>query len=207
VKEYLEDKQEALIPGDNNVYVKLSERLGAPGSRRFVKVLEAMVTPDEAELFLELPKPATCEELAGRLKIDQKSLGAKLEAMHEKGIVNKVDQGYVSHRNIVMFHHMAHSIIPEDQKPLVYPLWEDFFWNEWRDILVDEFERRLAATGARGHRVMPARKALDISLNIRPDQILWYEDMNAIIERGNNITATACGCRVIWGKCDSPLHV
>jgi hypothetical protein len=170
-------------------------------------VLKAMVTPEEAGLLLELPKPTTCEDLAGRLKTDAKSLRPKLEAMQEKGIVNLVEQGYVSHRNIVMFHHMAHSIIPENLKPSVYPLWEDFFWNEWRDILVDGFERRLASSGARGHRVMPARKALDISPKIRPDQILWYEDMNAIIERGKNITATACGCRVIWGKCDSPLHV
>jgi hypothetical protein len=195
-----------LMAGDNNVYLNLSERLGAPGSQRFVKVLEAMVTPEEAGLLLELPKPATCEELAGKLKTDVKSLRMKLVAMQEKGIVNLVEQGYVSHRNIVMFHHMAHSIIPEDLKPSVYPLWEDFFWNEWRDILVDGFETRLASLGARGHRVMPARKALDISPKIRPEQILWYEDMKAIIERGKNITATACGCRVIWGKCDSPLH-
>jgi hypothetical protein len=203
----IETNRRIAMPNVKDVYMNLSERLGAPGSKRFVKVLEAMVTPEEGELLLELPKPATCEELAGRLKTDEKSLRAKLETMKEKGIVNSVEQGYVSHRNIVMFHHMAHSVIPEDQKPSIYPLWEDFFWNEWRDILVDEFERRLATVGARGHRVVPARKALDISPNILPEQILWYEDMKAMIERGKNIVATACGCRVIWGKCDAPLHV
>ena len=194
------------MTGKSDVYLRLSERLGAPGSQRFARVLEAMVTPEEGELLLELPQPATVEELAGRLSCDAESLREKLAAMKEKGIVNVVEKGYVSHRNIVMFHHMAHSVIPEDQKPAVYPLWEDFFWNEWEDILVDEFEKRLAATGAKGHRVIPARKALDISPNIRPEQILWYEDMKAIIERGKSLTATACGCRVIWGKCDSPLH-
>ena len=191
----------------NELYSQYSERLGARGSQRFAKVLEAMVTPEEARLLMELQKPAKCEELAGRLKTGEDALRAKLESMKEKGILNKVEQGYVSHRNIVMFHHSAHSLIPEELKPSVYPLWEDFFWNEWRDILVDEFERRLAATGAKAHRVVPARKALDISPNIQPDQILWYEDMKEMIKRGKKITATACGCRVIWGKCDSPLHV
>ncbi len=193
------------MTSENNVYDQLSERLGAKGSKRFVKVLEAMVTPEEARLLLELRTPTKSAELAARLKVDEKSLQAKLVAMNEKGIVNKVDQGFVSHRNIVMFHHMAHSLIPENLKPAIYPLWEDFFWNEWRDILVDEFERRLAATGGKAHRVMPASKALDIS-NIPAEQILWYEDVRQMINRGKDIVVTACGCRVIWGKCDSPLH-
>ena len=35
---------------------------------------------------------------------------------------------------------------------------EDLFWKEWRDILLAEFERRLAAIGAKGYRTIPARK-------------------------------------------------
>lgn len=191
----------------SEAYEKLSERLGAPGSKRFVKVLEAMVTPEEAALLLEMEKPVKSAELAARLKTDEKALSEKLSAMKEKGILTSGEQGYVSHRNIVMFHHMAHAIIPEHLKPDIYPLWEDFFWNEWRDILVDGFEKRLAASGAKGHRVVPARKALDISPNIPQDQILWYEDMRAMINRGKSVIISNCGCRVIWRKCDSPIDV
>ena len=36
---------------------------------------------------------------------------------------------------------------------------EDFFWKEWRDILLAEFEGRLGAMGAKGFRSIPARKA------------------------------------------------
>jgi hypothetical protein len=191
----------------NDVYETLTARLGAPGSKRFIKVLQAMVTPDEAVLLVELPKPTTAKELAARLKTDEKKLTAKLESMKEKGLVNQMGEGWVSHRNVVMFHHSAQALIPEELKPSIYPLWADFFWNEWRDILVDEFEHRLATSGARGHRVIPARKALSMSPKVKPEQILWYEDMEAMIKRGKSILATACGCRVIWGKCDSPLHV
>jgi hypothetical protein len=192
---------------ENEVYSKLAAQLGVPGAKRFIKVLEAMVTPEEAQLLLELPKPATVEELAARLKTGEASLRTKLEDMKERGLLNLVDQGYVSHRNVVMFHHSAHSLIPENLKPSIYPLWADFFWNEWRDILVDEFEYRLKTIGAKGHRVIPARKALSASPNIRPDQILWYEDMDEMIKRGKSIICSPCGCRVIWRKCESPVDI
>jgi uncharacterized protein (DUF342 family) len=100
----------------NDVYSQLSARLGAPGSLRFVKVLEAMVTPDEAGLILELKTPMTARELAAKLKTGEKEIQAKLEAMKEKGLIMSVEKGYLSHMNIVMFHHMAHSLIPEERK-------------------------------------------------------------------------------------------
>ena len=35
---------------------------------------------------------------------------------------------------------------------------DGFFWNEWQDILLAEFEHRLAAIGAKGLRIVPTRK-------------------------------------------------
>ena len=35
---------------------------------------------------------------------------------------------------------------------------DGFFWNEWQDILLAEFEHRLAAIGTKGYRIVPARK-------------------------------------------------
>jgi DNA-binding transcriptional ArsR family regulator len=190
-----------------DVYEKLTDRLGAPGSQRFIKVLKAMVTPEEARILLELPKPMTCADLAKKLNVDEKTLQAQLDAIKEKGLINLGEQGYVSHNNIVMFHHSAQALIPAELKPSIYPLWEDFFFNEWRDILMDGFEARLAKIGAKGHRVFPASKALRASPDIPRDQILWYEDMEQMIERGKSIISTDCGCRVIWRKCDKPIHI
>jgi len=191
----------------NSTYELISEKMGAPGSQRFVKVLKSMLTPEEAKLILELQQPVTARELAARLKTDEADLGKKLEAMLEKGIIFKGEQGYLAHRNIVMFHHMAHSLIPDDQKPAAYALWDDFFFAEWRDILVDEFEVRLAKVGAKGHRVVPARRALDLSPKVDRKQVLWYEDMDQMIERGKSVVIGNCGCRVIWRKCDNPIDV
>jgi ubiquinone/menaquinone biosynthesis C-methylase UbiE len=41
-----------------------------------------------------------------------------------------------------------------DEKP------GDFFWNEWKDILGDEFECRLTNIGAKGYGMVPARKSI-----------------------------------------------
>ena len=37
-----------------------------------------------------------------------------------------------------------------------------FFWNEWQDILLAEFEHRLAAIGTKGYRIIPARKTFTV---------------------------------------------
>ena len=36
----------------------------------------------------------------------------------------------------------------------------EFFWKEWRDILLAEFESRMAAVGAKGQGIVPASKNL-----------------------------------------------
>jgi hypothetical protein len=49
----------------DSVYKELSDKLGVWESERFLKILDAMLTPDEAGICLELFEPATCPELAG----------------------------------------------------------------------------------------------------------------------------------------------
>jgi hypothetical protein len=52
------------MSSSNNIFDKLSVMVGAPGSRRFARVLEAMMTPDEALILLELKEWTTAEQLA-----------------------------------------------------------------------------------------------------------------------------------------------
>ena len=58
----------------NAIYKELSDELGVWESERFVKILAATFTPEEARICLELFEPATCKELAERLGIDEKAL-------------------------------------------------------------------------------------------------------------------------------------
>ena len=53
----------------NTIYAELAAKLGVPGSGRFIRILEASFTPEEAGICRELFNPVTCPELAARLGI------------------------------------------------------------------------------------------------------------------------------------------
>jgi NAD-dependent dihydropyrimidine dehydrogenase PreA subunit len=192
---------------NKSAFDELSARLGAPGSKRFARILKAMMNKEEAEILLQVPAPLSLKELAKKLKTDEKSLKVKLDDMEKRQVIRKFKDDYVAPNNIVAFHHGAIGWIHEDLKAKVYPLWDDFFFAEWRDIICDEFisRRKRGAPGA--HRVVPAYKALRASPNIKPEQILWYEDMEQILKRSVRSFFMMCGCRGLWRKCDSPVEV
>jgi electron transport complex protein RnfB len=192
------------INGTHN-YAKLAGRFNAPDSGRFIKILEAMYTPEEAELALELP--ATDQQLAIKFNVDQNILHDKLESMVKRGLILWGKEGYVTHKNITSFHHAALGLVPQNIRVKIYPLWKDFFYADWRAILVANWEERLKARGYPSHKVVPARKALALSPGVNPDDILWYENTPAILKKAKKIIAGACGCRVAWGQCQSPLDV
>ncbi|MBN1192033.1 MAG: 4Fe-4S binding protein [Dehalococcoidales bacterium] len=192
-------------PGE--VFDRLAVIVGAPGSKRFARVLEAMMTEEEAGYLVELRVPMTVEQLAEKLNIDPEELKVKLDNMLARMIIRKAKDGFVTPNNVVAFHHGAIGWLPEERKAKAYPLWGDFFFAEWEDMIADGFERR-QKTGAPGaHRVVPAYRALEASPNIRPEQILWYEDMRQIFKRAEVITVAMCGCRGLWRKCQNPVDV
>ncbi len=50
-------------------------------------MLEALLTPEDAALLLEMTVPVTAAQLAKRLDIDERSLSAKLDIFAERGLV------------------------------------------------------------------------------------------------------------------------
>jgi ferredoxin len=195
------------VPDGNNAFDRLAERMGAPGSKRFARILEAMMSSEEAAILLEAPVWKTAKEIAQKLNIDEKSLQPRLDDMELRQIIRKSDMGYIAPGNIVAFHHGAIGWMREDLKAKVYPLWGDFFFAEWRDILVDGFISRKEKGAPGAHRVVPAYKALRLSPKVKPEQILWYEDMEQVLRRSERISLMMCGCRGLWRKCDSPVDV
>jgi hypothetical protein len=57
-----------------DVYKKLAEKYGVPDSELFTRVLNAMITPEEGEILLELQSPITVTELARKTNIDENQL-------------------------------------------------------------------------------------------------------------------------------------
>jgi electron transport complex protein RnfB len=190
-----------------DVYARLSEMVGVAGSTRFIKILKAMVTPEESRIMIEMPEWTTCEHLAEKLGLDPKKLQDTLSDLGYRGLIGVSKSGYIAHQNVVAFHHSAIGYIKEELRPQIHPLWSDFFFEEWQDMLAQGYIKRWESGAPGTHRVVPAHKALLASPDISRSQILWYEDIEQILRRSVKTNLLMCGCRGLWRKCDKPVFV
>jgi NAD-dependent dihydropyrimidine dehydrogenase PreA subunit len=192
---------------ENDVYRQLAKKLGAPVSRRFLTILDTMFTPEEAKICLELYLPATCPELAGRLGVDEKSLSQKLGNLVDRGVLTRGKTQYAFHTTLLGFHHdLADTGVhtgPHAIPQKVKDLWADFFYNDWSVDWVNMASERKKA-GGHGIMITPAIGALELSLNIKPEQILPQENWKLQIQIAKRRIVAPCGCRTLWGKCDHP---
>jgi len=74
----------------NDAYQTIAEMWTFPESASFRKMLEAMMTMEDARLLIECREPVTVPELAERLKVDEKSLTEKLDSLYKRGLILKV---------------------------------------------------------------------------------------------------------------------
>jgi NAD-dependent dihydropyrimidine dehydrogenase PreA subunit len=193
----------------NKIYPELSAKLGVPNSERFEKILNAMFTPGEALICSELFDPATCQELASKLNIEEKKLSKTLDSLIDRGILTRGKTQYAFHKSLIAFHHDAVADTAPHTGPnaisqKVKELWSDFFRNEWSYMFLEHTEKMVQTTG-RNLPIWPAIGALERSPNIRPEDILPEENWRLRIEKATNRIVGPCGCRVVWGICDYPL--
>jgi len=193
----------------NNAYIELADKLGVPNSERFLKILDAMFTPEEVDICRELFAPATCHELAGRLDIDEKDLSRKLDSLVDRGMLTRGKTQYAFHTSLLAFHHECVADTAPHTGPNAIPqnvkkLWDDFFRNEWSYMFMEHTDKMIKATG-RSLPISPAIEALERSPNISPDTIMPEENWKLRIEKATRRIIAPCGCRVVWGVCDHPL--
>ena len=65
----------------NDIYERLSEKIGVVGYPRYVEILKHQMTPEDAELAVDLADGKTRDELAKKMNIDEKTLHDKIEAL------------------------------------------------------------------------------------------------------------------------------
>jgi Pyruvate/2-oxoacid:ferredoxin oxidoreductase delta subunit len=198
----------------NKIYRKLALKAGVEGSTAFVQILRNQLTADEAKLLVELDNGATREQLASNLNTDEKGLSAMLEDLLKRkfllpaGSIGGGDRpgcvgfpGYNIPKTPRFFPHGPDT--PETKE-----LWTELFRSGYmQKSVIDAFLDRIKVTGLAPRRIIPARKALVLSPNIPREQILWYEDIEEILRRQEVISTGKCGCRRVWGNCDTPLEV
>jgi NAD-dependent dihydropyrimidine dehydrogenase PreA subunit len=192
------------------IYKELSDRLGVWESERFLKILAAMLTPEEARICLELFEPATCQELAARLGINNKELSGKLDVLVDKGMLTRGLTQYAFHTTLLAFHHDCIADTAPHTGPYALSqeakeLWADFFYNEWSYHFLKHTEEFIKMTG-RNLPIWPAIGALERSPDIKPEDLLPEENWKLRIENAKSRILAPCGCRISWGhKCDKPL--
>lgn len=193
----------------SSIYKSLSDGLGVWESERFLRILEAMLTPEEAGICLELFEPATCRELAARVHIDEKELSEMLNVLVDKGMLTRGLTQYAFHTTLLAFHHeciadTAPHAGPYALSTKVKELWADFFYHEWSYHFIEHIEGMISVLG-RNLPIWPAIGALERSPGIKPEDILPEENWKLRIENAQRRILAPCGCRVSWGhECDLP---
>src|ERR1035437_4670117 len=105
---------------ENDIYTRLSEKVGVTGYPRYVRLLEAILTPAETELICDLADGKSKDELMRKLKIDEKTLSARTDDLLRKGCLQQRGTSYVIPQSPRFFHRRGDT--PELQK-----LWHEFF--------------------------------------------------------------------------------
>jgi ferredoxin len=194
-----------LIPA-NEVYNKLAEKYKLVGDKHFLRLLRSMMKPEEGLYLLELSTPKTPAEVAQSLNIDEKTAAAKMDNLTRRGLLFRGKTQYLAWMDAhqlkarVMF--SADEYTPpdylelraQDMRYASSPFAEIHIWFKMYEM-----------SGKPLIRIIPARKAIAANPNIKPEQVLWYENIAEMMGRADKIGVVDCDCRRIYHSCGKPL--
>lgn len=183
-------------------YTELAARHGYRDSTRYRRILEYLMTPEEAELVALLPMKY--EELAVKVGREVGALKEALEGLYKRGVTFARSPDNLEESSFALAVVQLHDItmcsfdvdIIRDRE--LFELWDDFCVNEWDPDQVASWDRGEQPQG----RIVPAYRAI-------PDgaEVLPYEDMREIIKSARSIAVTHCTCRrrkeAVGDKCDA----
>lgn len=176
-----------------DAYAVLAERHGYPNSARYLRILEFLMTPQQARIMADLPSPL--EEIALRQNLPLETVKAEIEALFRTGVV--IPKGFETlefprfAQRVGQFHDSTQSILDIDlydeaTKKELFRLWDDFCEEEWYPDKAIEMGKLEYPP----MRVVPAYRAVKDLPDIQP-----YEDMREIMKAQELIAVCSCSCR------------
>ncbi len=179
-------------------YQAIAEMWTFPDSKSFRKMIEALLAREDAELLLECRTAVTVPELAQRLKVDEKTLGERLDVLAKRGLIFRGKTQYQFRRG-VHFGFAGMPAGPEYAPSAEYLHWKNVWQDENPDREVKGWLQRYEESGHQVHRVYPSRLAILANPKIKKEQLLWHEDIEQIFRKADVIAAGICGCRAGQG--------
>ncbi|MFA5308384.1 MAG: 4Fe-4S binding protein [Dehalococcoidales bacterium] len=191
---------------NNAVYDKLAEKYRLTGDAHFMELLTMLLTPEEGKYLLALDKPKTPSETAQILGLKEETAAAKMDNLARRGLLFRGKTQYLAWMDAhqlkarVMFsgEEYTHPGMIEhrrrDERYLSSPFAEIHGWLKLYEM-----------TGRPLLRVIPARKAIAANPEIKPEQVLWYENIAEMLARAGKIGVVPCDCRRIYERCGKPL--
>lgn len=175
----------------SEAYDALLEKLSYPESARLRKVVENLMTPDQAKMVAALP--GTAEDVAQTTGFAPATIQEELDSLFFKGVV--FPKGDFEHREffrfargIMQFHDATHATKKRDvvRDKEFYELWHDFCINEW----YADLGRQQAAMPMAPTRIVPAYKSIKDLPDMQP-----YEDFRELIKAQERVAVVPCACR------------
>lgn len=176
-----------------DAYAVLAERHGYVRSDRYRRILEFLMTPQQASIVSELP--GTPEEIASKTGLTAESVRSEIDTLFTRGVVFpknfRTRENPRFAREVYQLHDASQSILdlnlydPQTEKEF-YRLWEDFCEEEW-------YPDRLAQISKIDHppmRVIPAYRAVKDLPGLQP-----FEDMREILQAQELLAVCSCSCR------------
>jgi formate hydrogenlyase subunit 6/NADH:ubiquinone oxidoreductase subunit I len=193
---------------NNYIYEKIAEIFEYPGSQNLIKYLRILFTPEEGELLLEFLEPATCEQIAKRLNIDEKTLSEKLADFKRRRLLFHKHDEYLFHLAMHGFFARIAKAKKEDIPEGFWKAWDDFMPEVEQKMITRSIivAKQVPMSGIMT-RIIPARLAIDSNPNIKPEDILPEEDIHAMLRmKGSQevIAVSDCDCRIRAHRCDRP---
>jgi ferredoxin len=193
----------------NDVYEKITEIFDYPGSQNLIKYLKVLFKPEEGELLLEFLKPATCEQVAKRLNMDEKALSEKLADFKRRRLLFHKHDEYLFHLAMHGFFARIAKAKDEDIPEGFWKAWDDFMPEVEKKTITRSVQvaQEVPVSGIMA-RIVPARLAIDSNPGIRQEDVLPEEDIHAMLRmKGSRevIAVSHCDCRVRAHKCERPV--
>ena len=176
-------------------YRELAEELGYADSARFRRVLERLMTEEQARLVVSLP--ASPEELAQKLNTDVETVKKLSRDLYKKGVIVPRDfetlEGMRFIRSMVFLHDRMLAIGGlESAVPGISDLWDEFLETEFFPDTAEGY----AKAERPNERVLPYYKTI-----LDSPELLPYEDVREILKAARVISVVPCSCRARTRAC------